>query len=107
MSNGWPVACWYWQASLCLPNVGSNHEDHALSTSPQGSADLDVAGSRRTSTYGELDPEVEYAGTTKASSLPGLIGNALGLRIPHVGGPAYQAASGAKAGPHTFKWVRS
>lgn len=74
----------------------------------QGSGDMDarVAGSRRASAYGDMDPEVAYNGTTKTSSLPGLIGNALGLRIPHVGGPAYQAASGGKTGPHTFKWVR-
>jgi hypothetical protein len=71
----------------------------------QGSGDLDPATSRRGSAYGDVDPENAYAGQTKTSSLPGLIGNALGLRIPHVGGPSYQAASGGKAGPHVFKWV--
>ena len=73
----------------------------------QGSGDLEAASSRRTSTFGDVDPENAYTGMTKTSSLPGLIGNALGLRLPHVGGPAYQAASGSKAGPHVFKWVRS
>lgn len=92
---------------LCDIHSHGEHTTNSDDCILQGSGDLDPASSRRTSTFGDVDPENAYTGMTKTSSLPGLIGNALGLRLPHVGGPAYQAASSSKAGPHVFKWVRA
>ncbi len=71
----------------------------------QGSVELEGGYCRRVSMV-DGDVEQGAGGTTKPSSLPGLLGNALGLRIPNLGGPAYQSASGRHAGPHSFKWVR-
>lgn len=47
---------------------------------------------------------IRATGTPKASSLPGLIGNALGLRIGDLAGDAY--SSPASKSSQSFKWVR-
>lgn len=56
-----------------------------------GGADVEEGGSRA-------------AATPTASSLPGLIGNALGLRLGSLGGAAYDSPT-PKPG-QAFKWVR-
>lgn len=56
-----------------------------------GGADVEEGGTRTTS-------------TPKSSSLPGLIGDALGLRIGNFSGDAY--SSSTSKSNQSFKWVR-